>query len=388
MREHPSSMLVQICCSVDSHYFLQELSRLYPQTKLVGFFYNPNIHPYEEYLLRLKDVKRSCARLHISLIEGDYALREWLEAIRGLEQEREKGARCSVCFDVRLEACAKMALVLGIQHFSTTLLSSPMKEQAILKEQGQAIGARYGLEFVYVDVRSCGGVHKQNALAKRDKLYRQNYCGCKFALNDQRTAQNKPCMELVSFLNRQIHPASTIHRLEVFQERDRLEQQDQDYHLLQQSLHTYLLLRGVVRAGDRTLQSVILNHSMDKKVVIKDLEIKSTTLKPTLAEVMLAQLHHLDLKPIEVEIGLSTKDESLFLDTKGVATMLNMPFCSLKTPLSYAQELYIREKLAGPESIQPIIIVQDLTSLAHSPISLEIAAQFFTHKNFYVLKAT
>ncbi len=380
----PNQILVHICCSVDSHYFLQELAKLYPTSSLVGFFYNPNIHPYEEYLLRLQDVKRSCAQLNITLMEGEYALGAWLEAIKGLEQEKEKGARCNVCFDVRLEACAKLALMLGIQHFSTTLLSSPMKEQVVLKQQGEKIAARYGLEFIYVNVRAQGGVSKQNALAKRDKLYRQNYCGCQFALSDQRQAQDKPCMELISPLNRQIHPASITKRLQVFGERDGLEQSQQDYQLLQQSLQTYLLLRGVVRVGDQVIPSVILNHSMSKQVVIKDLTIQCYSIGATLAEQMLAQQHGLELEPLKIRLGVSVKDESLFLDHRSVATLLNLPSFA---PLSYEQELYIRQKLVGLESIQPIIIVPNL-GLLDAPINLEIVAQTFTHKNFYLLKAT
>ncbi|TSA86649.1 epoxyqueuosine reductase QueH [Helicobacter mehlei] len=380
----PDQILVHICCSVDSHYFLQELARLYPTSSLVGFFYNPNIHPYEEYLLRLQDVKRSCAHLDIALIEGEYALSAWLEAVKGLEQEKEKGARCNVCFDVRLEACAKLALMLGVQHFSTTLLSSPMKEQVVLKQQGEKIAGRYRLEFLYLNVRAQGGVTKQNALAKRDKLYRQNYCGCQFALNDQRQAQDKPCMELISPLSRQIHPASITKRLQVFSQRDELEQSRQDYQLLQQSLQTYLLLRGVVHVGDQVIPSVILNHSMSKQVVIKDLTIQLYSIEATLAEQMLAQQHHLEIKPLKIMLGVSVKDESLFLDHRGVATLLNLPSF---TPLSYEQELHIRQKLVGLESIQPIIIVPNL-GLLDAPINLEIVAQTFTHKNFYLLKAT
>ncbi|EFX43435.1 epoxyqueuosine reductase QueH [Helicobacter suis] len=382
----PTSIFVHICCSVDSHYFLQELRKLYPNIPLTGFFYNPNIHPFTEYQLRLQDVKRSCKMLDISLIEGDYTLDSWLKATKGLEQEKEKGARCSICFDVRLETSAQMALMLGKQHFSTTLLSSPMKEQEVLKTQGELIGKRYGLEFVYLNVRAKGGVTKQNTLAKQDKLYRQNYCGCYFALNDQREAQNKPCIELISFLDRQIHPASITHRLELFKQRAILEEKQQNYELLQQSLQTYLLCRGLVKIHDKTLPSHILKHSMEKKVTIKDLQIQRISLKPTLGEKICSQQYHFDLKPQNMELGFSVKDETLFLDTKGTSTLLNTPHKPLKAlKLSYDQELYIREKLVGTESIQPIIIVEDLR-LLQSPISVEIVAQFFTHKNFYLVQ--
>ncbi len=380
-------MLVHICCSVDSHYFLQELRKLYPATQFSGFFYNPNIHPHAEYLLRLADVRRSCQKLHMELIEGDYALEAWLEAIQGLEQEREKGARCNVCFDVRLEACAKMALMLGIGAFSTTLLSSPMKEQAILKAQGEAIGARYDLRFIYHNVRAQGGVERQNALAKRDKLYRQNYCGCQFALNAQRQAQNKPCIELLSPLSGQVQPSSIQHRLELFKQRDRLETRGLDYSLLQHSTQAYILLGALVRVGGVPLSSYILNHSMGKKATLKDVQIHTITLKPTFAQSLLAKQHHLEIPEIALEVGLSCKDDTLFLDTRGVATLLSRvptPLTGLK--LRYEEELYIRERLVGVESTQPIVVLDTLETLKDAPISIEITAQSFEHRNFYLLE--
>ncbi|HGZ70984.1 MAG TPA: diacylglucosamine hydrolase like protein, partial [Nitratifractor sp.] len=72
-------MLVHICCSVDSHYFLQKLQIEYPESKLIGFFYDPNIHPYSEYYLRLLDVERSCKLLDIELLEGPYDYSAWIE---------------------------------------------------------------------------------------------------------------------------------------------------------------------------------------------------------------------------------------------------------------------------------------------------------------------
>ena len=100
-------MLVHICCSVDSHFFLEKLLVDYPDEKLIGFFYDPNIHPYSEYRLRFLDVKHSCDKLGIELIEGEYDFETWLDVVSGLENELEKGKRCEVCFDRRFEVSAK-----------------------------------------------------------------------------------------------------------------------------------------------------------------------------------------------------------------------------------------------------------------------------------------
>ena len=92
-------MLVHICCSVDNFYYLYSLQKKYPHEKFIGFFYNPNIHPYDEYRLRLLDTQRSCNILGIPLIEGEYDDNTWFHTISGLENEPEKGKRCSSCFD-------------------------------------------------------------------------------------------------------------------------------------------------------------------------------------------------------------------------------------------------------------------------------------------------
>lgn len=94
-------------------FFLEKLQKDYPDEKLTGFFYDPNIHPYSEYQLRLLDVRRSCKMLGIDLLEGEYDYENWLNAVRGLEKEPEKGARCEVCFDKRFSVSAKKALELG-----------------------------------------------------------------------------------------------------------------------------------------------------------------------------------------------------------------------------------------------------------------------------------
>jgi predicted adenine nucleotide alpha hydrolase (AANH) superfamily ATPase len=130
-------MLVHICCSVDSHFFLEKLQKDYPNEKLIGFFYDPNIHPYSEYQLRLLDVKRSCKKLGIELLEGEYDFESWMEAVRGLENEPEKGRRCEACFDKRFERSFQKALELGEKTVTTTLLVSPLKSQGTAYKERQ-----------------------------------------------------------------------------------------------------------------------------------------------------------------------------------------------------------------------------------------------------------
>ncbi|MEA1880621.1 MAG: epoxyqueuosine reductase QueH, partial [Campylobacterota bacterium] len=150
-------MLVHICCSVDSHYFLQKLQEEYPEEKLTGFFYDPNIHPYSEYYLRFLDVKRSCKMLNIDLIEGEYDVDKWLQVVKGFEDEPEKGERCGLCFDRRFEVSAKMAAEMGESSFTSTLLTSPKKSLKQLQLSGDALANKEGIAFIAPDYRKASG---------------------------------------------------------------------------------------------------------------------------------------------------------------------------------------------------------------------------------------
>ncbi len=232
-------MLVHICCSVDSHFFLEKLQQDFPEEKLTGFFYDPNIHPYSEYRLRYLDVQRSCRLLGIDLIEGDYDYENWLNAVRGLEKEPEKGERCAVCFDKRFDVSAHKALELGEKRFTTTLLVSPLKSQQQLKASGEIFEKAHGVEFVAVDYRSGGGTQDQSRVTKERQLYRQDYCGCLFGLSMQREHQERLMDEMFSPLNRTILPASIEERLALYETRMQLEDAGREYHIVKEKFLNY-----------------------------------------------------------------------------------------------------------------------------------------------------
>ncbi|MDR2638999.1 MAG: epoxyqueuosine reductase QueH, partial [Helicobacteraceae bacterium] len=190
-------MIVHICCSVDSWYFLTWIKEKYAGEAIAGFFYNPNICPRSEYLARLIDAKRCCDRLNIDFFEGEYDIDGFTFAAKGLEDEPEKGGRCAACFDLRLARTAKEAARLGEKRFTTTLLMSPKKDLAQLKTAAQTIADRYDLEFVFEDFRKNGGTQAAFALAREKEAYFQNYCGCAWGLIKQRAAQGKIAAELI-----------------------------------------------------------------------------------------------------------------------------------------------------------------------------------------------
>jgi len=234
-----NTILVHICCSVDSHFFLQKLQQDYPQEKLVGFFYDPNIHPYSEYRLRLLDVERSCKKLGIELLEGEYDYENWLEVVKGLESEPEKGARCEVCFDRRFEVSAKKALLLKETKLTTTLLVSPLKSQEQLKRSGDIFHKKFGVEFIAVDYRADGGTQDQSRVTKEEQLYRQDYCGCIYGLTMQREQQERLMDEMFSPISNQTLPASIEERLEMYKYRNELEDKNIEYKIIKQKFLNY-----------------------------------------------------------------------------------------------------------------------------------------------------
>ena len=256
-----SPILVHICCAVDSHYFLQKLQLEYPNEKLIGFFYDPNIHPYSEYKLRLLEVQRSCNILNIKLLEGEYDTENWLKAVRGLEKEPEKGSRCAVCFDRRFEVTAQKASELGEKLFTSTLLTSPKKSLKQLKKSGDILGAKFGIKFIAPDYRKASGTQEQNILAKKDALYRQDYCGCIFGLTMQREQQQKLADELFSPLSQQVQPESIEARLELYQKRWEYEDENIAYKIIKERFLNWRQTMGYLKVKKEIIPAHFLPYS-------------------------------------------------------------------------------------------------------------------------------
>jgi hypothetical protein len=240
---------------------MEKLQQEYPDEKLTGFFYDPNIHPYSEYQLRYLDVQRSCKRLGIDLIEGPYDFENWMDAVRGLEKEPEKGARCEVCFDRRFEVSAHKALELGETSMTTTLLVSPQKSQDQLKKSGDAFHASHGVEFIAFDYRKNGGTNDQSRVSKEEQLYRQDYCGCIFGLTMQRDQQHRLMDEMFSPLSKQILPASIEERIELYTKRMDLEDANISYKIIRERFLNYRLLRSSITVDKKVIPSYPLIYS-------------------------------------------------------------------------------------------------------------------------------
>ncbi|SFV66423.1 FIG053235: Diacylglucosamine hydrolase like [hydrothermal vent metagenome] len=203
--------------------------------------------------------------LGIELIEGEYDTDNWLEAIHGLEKEPEKGARCAICFDKRFEVTAQKASELGEKRFTSTLLTSPKKSLKQLKRAGETLGTKFGIEFIAPDYRKASGTQEQNILAKKDALYRQDYCGCLFGLTMQREQQQKLADELFSPISKQIQPESIEARIELYKKRWEYEDNNIKYKIIKERFLNWRQIYGLLKVKKEVVPAHFLPYSTLKK---------------------------------------------------------------------------------------------------------------------------
>ena len=175
-------ILVHTCCGICSAYPLQNLKELGYEP--VAYFYNPNIDTEEEFEKRLEGERIVCENSETELIVEPYVPEEYENYVIGYETEPEHGRRCDKCFELRLEKTFQKAKELGIDIVTTTMIISPHKNFKQLTEVGNGLADKYGVEYLAVDFKKKDGFLKTNRISKELGLYRQNYCGCRFAKRD------------------------------------------------------------------------------------------------------------------------------------------------------------------------------------------------------------
>lgn len=173
-------IVLHACCGICSGYPISYLKDMGYQ--VVVYFYNPNIYPEAEYQKRLEAEKTLCAHFGVELVEGEYNPNEYYDFVKGFENEPEKGLRCNKCFELRLKKTAEFAKSISIDKFTTSITISPHKNFSKLSEIGLKIAQDAGIEYLPIDFKKKDGFLKTNKLSRELNLYRQNYCGCKFAL--------------------------------------------------------------------------------------------------------------------------------------------------------------------------------------------------------------
>lgn len=171
-------VVLHICCGVCATGVVERLTL--EGHEVIGLFYNPNIHPLEEYERRLEATYQVAKELNFPLAVPPYTPEEWFAETDSLENEPEGGQRCEVCFRLRLRKTYLYLEDYGGDAFTTTLTVSPHKSADVINQAGQEIG---GDRFLVRDFKKQAGFQQAMALAKKWVLYRQNYCGCTYSLS-------------------------------------------------------------------------------------------------------------------------------------------------------------------------------------------------------------
>ena len=178
-------LLLHACCGPCSSAVLERLCRYFDITVL---YYNPNTWPAEEYHRRGEELERFVAAAHplgVTVVEDRYDPQEFYSAVAGLENEPERGSRCTVCYRLRLEQAARYAADHGFDWYCTTLSISPMKDPVRLNELGTELGRQYGVPFLPSEFRKKDGYKRSLQLSAEYGLYRQDYCGCVFSKRER-----------------------------------------------------------------------------------------------------------------------------------------------------------------------------------------------------------
>ena len=176
-------MLLHICCAPCSVSCIRQLRE--EGVEPVGFWYNPNIHPYLEYKARrdtLKDYAKSIG-MELVVME-EYGLRQFVQSVA-----EDIEHRCRYCYTSRLEETARFAAQQGFTHFTTTLLVSPYQDHEGICVYSEELERKYGLQFLYRDFRP--GFRLGQQKAREAGLYMQKYCGCVFSEEDRYAKQIK-----------------------------------------------------------------------------------------------------------------------------------------------------------------------------------------------------
>ncbi len=174
-----NKLLLHICCGPCSMFPLSRLLEEYAPEDVTGLYYNPNIHPQEEFDRRKENAVLACEHYGVEIVTtSDFLMDKW--AKYGPE---ENHLRCMMCYDLRLEYAAKYAKENGYSAFTTTLLVSLWQDHEYIIKKCRQLADKYGIRFHYEDYRL--GYRQGQQMAKDIGLYRQKFCGCMWSAPEE-----------------------------------------------------------------------------------------------------------------------------------------------------------------------------------------------------------
>ncbi|AQP53202.1 DNA integration/recombination/inversion protein [Vagococcus penaei] len=183
-------ILLHSCCAPCSTYTLEFLTDF---ADVTIYFANSNIYPRSEYLRRAKVQQEFISQFNyqtgknVGYIEADYQPNEFIKMVQaqGLQNEPEKGKRCTACFQMRLDLVADEALTRGFDYFGSALTISPQKNAQLINQIGLDVQKIYQVNYLPSDFKKNGGYQRSIEMCRTYDIYRQCYCGCVFAAKQQ-----------------------------------------------------------------------------------------------------------------------------------------------------------------------------------------------------------
>ena len=179
-------LLLHACCAPCSSYVLEYLSEFF---EITIYYYNPNIHPENEYNRRINELKKFLIdfkpKNEIKLVEENYNTLEYFDKIKGLENLGERSKRCYKCYKFRMEKAVIYAKDNSFDYFTTTLSISPYKDSNWINEIGNLLEDKYNVKYLYADFKKKNGYKRSLELSKEYGLYRQDYCGCIYSKQER-----------------------------------------------------------------------------------------------------------------------------------------------------------------------------------------------------------
>ncbi len=169
-------LLLHTCCAPCAIYPIKQ-ARADGYNSLTSVFYNPNIHPSQEFLRRKKEIGKLKKIESFDEIDTEYRAEEYFKNITDFD---DKSKRCFSCWNLRLEKTSRVAKEKGFDAFTTTLLGSPYQNHDVLKEICLRFSRIFNIKFYYRDFRI--GFRDAHKEARTSGMYCQNYCGCVFSL--------------------------------------------------------------------------------------------------------------------------------------------------------------------------------------------------------------
>lgn len=178
-----NKLLLHSCCAPCSGEVMESL--IESNINFSIFFYNPNIHPVKEYLIRKEENICFAEKHNIPFIDADYDTDNWFARAKGMENEPERGIRCTMCFDMRFERTALYAYEHGFRLISSSLGISRWKNMAQINDCGIRAASHYpDIQYWDYNWRKNGGSSRMIEISKREEFYQQEYCGCVYSLRD------------------------------------------------------------------------------------------------------------------------------------------------------------------------------------------------------------